>query len=306
MQVGGSCVCQQGYAFNSARICTACTSLPNAFLINGVCAVCPNSMVYNGQTCACPLGRISQGALCVSQCQGDELLDVSGNCYTCKSNQVISGGKCTCAPGYIMQSDGACSLTCTGSQFVFQNIACATCPLNTVYNPSIGGCACPFGYYMDAYGTCQKLVLQNINCPTGQYFDNNSGCLPCRPTCKTCKSANQCITCASVGFTPNQQGVCNPICGDGLIVGSEKCDAGNLPTPGCISCQIQSGYVCSGQPSVCRSTAPIPPTPTPTPSPSPASVGSTALTQVGSASINSNNVFISLQTNPTFTFSNPT
>lgn len=309
VQVGSSCVCQQGFAFNSAGICTTCSSLPNGFLVNGVCAVCPNSMIYNGQSCSCPLGKISQGALCISQCQGDELLDAKGNCYTCKSNQVISGGRCTCAPGYSMQSYGACALTCSNNQFIFQNSACAACPLNTVYNSAIGGCACPSGYYMDRYGTCQRLILTNVNCPQGQYFDGNSGCLPCSSICKTCKSANQCTTCASVGFAPNQQGVCTPICGDGLIVGSEGCDAGNSPTPGCLSCQVQNGYVCSGQPSVCRSNAPTPtpaPIPVPNPSPSPAPVGSKALVQVGSASINSNNVFISLQTSPTFTFSNPT
>jgi hypothetical protein len=37
-----------------------------------------------------------------------------------------------------------------------------------------------------------------------------------------------------------------------------------------------------------------------------APVGAAALVQVGSTNINSNNVFITLQTNPTFTFANPT
>lgn len=165
---------------------------------------------------------------------------------------------------------------------------------------------------MDQYSACQRLILNNINCPQGQYFDANSGCLPCSSTCKTCKTANQCSTCANIGYSPNQQGICTPVCGDGLIVGNEGCDAGNNPTPGCVGCQVQNGYVCSGQPSVCTPTVPVPtapPTPVPVPSPSQPSSAPTdsqALMQVGSASINSNNVFISLKTNPTFTFSNPT
>lgn len=317
--INGKCGCQQGFAYNSAQVCTACSNLPNGFLVNGICAVCPGSMIYNGNTCACPAGKISQGSLCISQCQNDELLDSKGNCYTCGLNQIISGGKCVCAAGYTQNSCGVCILSCGSNQFPFQG-ACATCPLNTIFNSAINGCACPTGYYMDNYGVCQKLVLKAITCPDGQYFDSNNGCTPCNSTCKTCKSATQCLTCASSGYSANSQGVCNPICGDGLIVGSETCDTGNNPSAGCIGCQIQPGYTCSGQPSVCQSTAPptpaqpttpsvptmTPSAPAMTPSAPTAPAGAAPLVQVGNANINSNNVFITLQTNPTFTFSNPT
>jgi hypothetical protein len=308
--VNGNCVCQQGYAYNSGNVCTSCTSLPNGFLVNGVCAVCPGSTVYNGNTCACPQGKVSQGSLCISQCQSDELLDSKGNCYTCGNNQIISNGQCVCAPGYTKNSCGVCSLACSANQFTFQG-ACATCPLNTVFNAAISGCACPSGYYMDNFGVCQKLTLQAVTCPNGQYFDSNNGCLACNSSCKTCKSATQCLTCSASGYSANPQGVCNPVCGDGLIVGSETCDTGSSSSAGCIGCQIQTGFACSGQPSVCRSTAPVTPTPTPTtpttpPTPVVVPAAAAALVQVGTTSINSNNVFISLQTNPTFTFNNPT
>ncbi|AKF82896.1 EGF domain-containing protein [Myxococcus fulvus 124B02] len=44
-----------------------------------------------------------------------------------------------------------------------------------------------------------------------------------------------------------------PFCGDGLIGGSEDCDDGNqLSGDGCDSvCEVESGYTCSGEPSVC-------------------------------------------------------
>jgi Domain of unknown function (DUF4215) len=172
---------------------------------------------------------------------------------------------------------------------------------------------------MDTYGVCQKLTLQPLNCPAGQYFDSNNGCQACSASCQTCKSANQCITCANAGYSANSLGVCTPICGDGIIVGTETCDAGSSSSAGCINCKIQSGYACSGQPSVCRSTAPTPaPTPKPTPiqpsnptnptTPSDPIIPSSgsALSQTGKTSINSNNVFVSLKTSQTFTFNNPT
>ena len=42
-------------------------------------------------------------------------------------------------------------------------------------------------------------------------------------------------------------------CGDGLVTGSEECDDGGTTTgDGCsASCEVESGYGCSGQPSVC-------------------------------------------------------
>lgn len=70
--VGGVCVCQAGFALNSGRVCTACASLPNGFMINGVCSVCPNNLIYNGnQGCSCPSGKVLQGSTCISQCKSD-------------------------------------------------------------------------------------------------------------------------------------------------------------------------------------------------------------------------------------------
>lgn len=240
------------------------------------------------------------------------MLDSQGNCYTCGNNQIISAGKCVCIAGYALNSCGICVLSCGANQFPFQG-GCAICPLNTVYNSQINGCGCPTGYYQDNYGSCSQLVLRPINCTAGQYFDSSNGCVACPGSCKTCKSATQCLTCSTNGYSPNSAGVCVPTCGDGLILGTETCDTGLASSPGCINCQIQTGYSCSGQPSVCNSTAkaptPTPVTPTPTPSnpstPSKPTVGS-SLVQSGTATINSNNVFVTLLTNPTFTFASPT
>lgn len=262
-------------------------------------------MIKVGDACGCPQGKFAQGSICVSQCQNDELLDKDGNCYTCGLNQVISNGQCVCAVGYTLSSCGVCVLGCQAGQFAFQG-ACATCPLNTVFNPAINGCTCPSGFYKTTSGVCEKLVLQAINCPSGQYFDSSSGCQACSPSCATCKSATQCLTCANAGYSANSQGVCTAICGDGLIVGAETCDSGKSSSLGCSGCQIQSGYTCSGQPSVCRSIAPTVVQPPKNETTTKIPQSGPGLSQVGKASINSNNVYVTLKTNPVFTFNNPT
>jgi cysteine-rich repeat protein len=196
--------------------------------------------------------------------------------------------------------------------------------LNTIFNSAINGCTCPTGFYMDSFGVCQRLVLRQVSCPDGQYFDSTNGCTPCGSSCRTCRSATQCITCATAGFSANAQGICSPVCGDGIVAGTESCDTGNSTSAGCVSCRIQSGFTCAGQPSVCRSTAPAPsasnntagapsrsnttsaPSAPSVPNAPVAPGGAPALSQVGNANINSNNVFITLQTGQTFTFANPT
>jgi cysteine-rich repeat protein len=47
------------------------------------------------------------------------------------------------------------------------------------------------------------------------------------------------------------------VCGNGIVEGTEACDAGPTPAgPGCsATCTVDSGYACSGSPSVCRAVA---------------------------------------------------
>lgn len=73
-----------------------------------------------------------------------------------------------------------------------------------------------------------------------------------------------------------------------------------------MSCRIQPGFTCSGQPSVCRSTAP------PTQNNQTKQTNQTnqtnaaSISQFGKTNINSNNVYITLKVTPVFTFLNPT
>lgn len=221
---------------------------------------------------------------------------------------MISNGGCVCKTGFSKNTCGVCSLTCNSGQFPFQG-GCAVCPLNTIYKEEINGCDCPTGSYKDTYGVCQTLALIPISCLSGQYFDTTRGCVACPGSCRTCSSATRCTACATTGYAPNSAGVCITQCGDGLILGAETCDTGNSFSSGCINCQVQRGFTCSGQPSVCRAptipTTPTTPTPTTPTIPTVPSTG-VALVQSGTANVNTNNVFITLLTNPTFTFTSPT
>lgn len=67
--------------------------------------------------------------------------------------------------------------------------------------------------------------------------------------------AQQGVTYEPVNSPPIQISSCIAVCGDGLIVGAETCDDGNLiDGDGCSSfCQFEGGYVCTGTPSSCNS-----------------------------------------------------
>lgn len=161
---------------------------------------------------------------------------------------------------------------------------------------------CPNGYYMDPIlNTCSVSSFILPNCPAGTYYDSNGQkCMNCSANCVNCTSNTICTSC-SRGYNVSN-GVCMTICGDGVIAGSETCDTGYNPQPGCIQCNVVQGYSCVGQPSVC-SLIQTPPSNLTT---NTISSSAPSLSLKGNVSLNSNNIFLSLLTNPTFTFPNPT
>jgi cysteine-rich repeat protein len=57
------------------------------------------------------------------------------------------------------------------------------------------------------------------------------------------------------GYTCNgAPSMCAPVCGDGMVVGTEQCDDSNLESgDGCSeTCTIELGYDCTGNPSTCE------------------------------------------------------
>jgi len=261
------------------------------------------------------------------------LVDDNGLCYKCPFNEIISDGKCVCRNNYVRNNaTGSCVLTCPAGQFQYQG-RCAQCPLNLQYRAEIKGCACPDGLYLNNYGVCEKVVLTPVTCDAGFFFDSSKGCVACPAGCKSCSSATICTACTQTGFSV-VSGVCQAQCGDGLIAGTEQCDDRNrLSNDGCSStCQIETLWACTGQPSVCtyngpavcgngriergeecddgnlvngdgcsnrcqKETAPTTPT---------NNTGSTArgLSLVGNVNTNINNVFVVLKTDKKFSFTN--
>jgi cysteine-rich repeat protein/probable HAF family extracellular repeat protein len=60
------------------------------------------------------------------------------------------------------------------------------------------------------------------------------------------------------GYTEAWIAVLGPPCGNGIVGGSEECDDGDItPGDGCdASCQIETGWICEGEPSVCTTQLP--------------------------------------------------
>lgn len=79
-------------------------------------------------------------------------------------------------------------------------------------------------------------------------------CAACSANCLSCAGLGECFQC-DVGFTLSQ-GVCNPpMCGNGILEGTEMCDDGDLdPGDGCSDqCMVEAGFYCFGNgQSTCR------------------------------------------------------
>ena len=189
------CQCKRGFIKNNGGSCVICSSLSNAFLINGFCAQCPHSqMTYNPtlKVCECPLGWNIKGGKCIQNCNPDELIDSNGTCYSCPRNMIPNNGTCVCSKGYVSNGlNCGCTISCTSSQFEYQG-GCGQCPLNMIYNPTLKGCVCPQGYYWsNLLSVCEKSPIGPTNCPQSQYYDfTHKKCMNCIANCYSCNSSN--------------------------------------------------------------------------------------------------------------------
>jgi len=138
-------------------------------------------------------------------------------------------------------------------------------------------------------GLCEPLTCNDFNYSCGSGWDNGCGGILSCGICSsgqicnagTCVDSGSCeppLTCNDLGYICGEQIVCGvntdcgscnstsycapsgqqclPLCGNGIIDTSngEECDDGNiLSGDGCSypSCQIESGWICIGTPSVC-------------------------------------------------------
>jgi cysteine-rich repeat protein len=89
------------------------------------------------------------------------------------------------------------------------------------------------------------------SCDVG-YFGSAGGSF----VCAECTPVPDCAT--QVICTDNSDSRCIT-CGDGIVDPGEQCDDGNAaPGDGCdATCQQESGFVCTGEPSRCTATVPV-------------------------------------------------
>jgi len=76
-------------------------------------------------------------------------------------------------------------------------------------------------------------------------------------TCTACDPGKTCMQHADCSSNTCTSGVCeSPLCGDGQTIAPEACDDGNTSSgDGCdATCAVESGYTCTGMPSVCTTT----------------------------------------------------
>jgi cysteine-rich repeat protein len=122
------------------------------------------------------------------------------------------------------------------------NITYSEAVFNNIYNETFEQINGSYPYFNDVinsnyFNLNYNLTLNASNVTMFVYVVDNEG-----------KNHND-----SVLFNVNASSTINATCGNGIIEQGETCDDGNtLNGDGCsITCQIESGWTCSGEPSVC-------------------------------------------------------
>ncbi|CAK83390.1 unnamed protein product (macronuclear) [Paramecium tetraurelia] len=92
-------------------------------------------------------------------------------------------------------------------------------------------------------------ISSREQCDDGNY-NPNDGCYDCKficdQNCFQCSTSNLCFLCFE-NFEMDENNLCKPICGDGIIVqGLEECeDFNDIPYDGCYLCMFQCEVNCS-------------------------------------------------------------
>ncbi len=232
---------------------------------------CSNACLFGG----CPAGFAGPPGACVDvdECAtGTDSCDANAAC-----TNSIGSHTCACTPGFV--GDGA---SCSDVDECASGVAACPALAACVNTDGSYGCECPPGTADNGSG-CEDIdecALGTDACASHTACSNTDGSYTC--TCPegttddgaacvdidecqgdvVCASGAECVNtvggfdcvCSS-GFEGPADG-CEPICGDGLVVGNEACDDGETDgseteLPGCTDCQVDDGYSCMGVPSVC-------------------------------------------------------
>lgn len=178
---------------------------------------------------------------------------MSDNCTNCSASAYrtfTNNNSCPCIVGYAdigITSCIPCSYYIPGCDICLNSQVCSNCSTGFSLD-LLGYCQCNTGYLVT--GICTTIT----GCISATSLQNQVYCLACNTTLNFIRTANFTCVCSS-GFILTIFQVCQSICGDSQIVGTEGCDDGNLVNgDGCSStCQIETSYYCdnSSPPSIC-------------------------------------------------------
>jgi cysteine-rich repeat protein len=268
--LGGQTCLTQGYAGGTLACTVACAFNTSACEL----PTCGNGQIdspeqcdganLNGASCTSLGGYIGGTLACTASCG----YHVGGCIPIACGDGIISAGE-ACDDGDTTGGDG-CNVLCN----VEAGWVCTG-------EPSLCTRLCG-NAQVDSGEQCDGATLNGATCVTRGFDRGNLGCkADCTYDTTGC-SMNSCgdgivsageqcdgvdlagATCVSLGFVSGALGCtanCGylttgcvaPACGDGVVSAGEQCDDDDTDSgDGCnAACQVESGWVCSGTPSVC-------------------------------------------------------
>ncbi|CAK71424.1 unnamed protein product (macronuclear) [Paramecium tetraurelia] len=279
-----TCICMDGYYEVGQLICQMCPSTCKTCLDANTCTSCHDNqfrvMSINNKFCTCQSGYFQRSSVVCGLCH-ISCLECSNNtnqsCTRCPSTRepLITNNtlefSCKCRRGYYESNEKEC-LSCNdyvnpptthycyskcGDGIIQWKEDCDDG--NDNYRDNCYKCLNGNSFCLDY--TCTACDAGRCTaCIDGFYLTQDSICLPCDQSCKTCiHQSDNCTDC--IVYQPDGSGcvICNQdqgyqiqgdqcvhICGDGIKVQNEQCDDGNLENnDGCNQqCQIEEGYQC--------------------------------------------------------------
>ncbi len=273
--LAGSEACDDGNAANGDGCSSACTLEPGWICVGqpAVCTEdCGDALVVGSETCddgstvteSCDYGLISC-LVCDASCQ-----EVPGATRFCGDGVLHGEDGEACDDGNISDGDG-CSMLCqTEPGWTCTGLGCTEICGDAMV---VGFEACDHGGSITescTYGETSCQVCNEVcslvpgataycgdgrtDAAEGEVCDdgnvvNGDGCSSaCRSEEEPCEGSECPVT---------------PVCGNGAVEAPEACDDGNLSSgDGCNStCEVEKGFECEDDPSVCEPLDPEPPSP---------------------------------------------
>ena len=112
---------------------------------------------------------------------------------------------------------------------------------------------------------CSDEALVLVNAGAGTVTDDTSYTADSCTTCPLDRMGGSCDNpclcggiCPDVGVRTGNPNFCTGVCGNQIVDGEETCDDdNNADGDGCTSCQVDTGFTCSGNPSICFPTCSV-------------------------------------------------